>query len=417
MKKALLVAATSLTLVGCASQNSIGNTDPSTTFEEESSGSIYAKLEKTENGYEFTRFTLGHALSEGPWVSILNDAPIWDTTSEECLKGIAKPELKCHTADSTLFRMETSMTGGQAAQWGMLSVLTAGLWLTMPPGRVAFDEEQFKQSYNEAFEKLSSDIRYNPKNLVQEAKLNMARLKQMKDSINYNVRISNDTGFALPDPSSRGITLETAFRRTKLTEYGDSSFLYKQLDRISVAATTHENLEDIFKVTCYPGSGYSSFELDVDCGELEYNTATNKMDAQINIEVLGKKNINLYPKNLLGKDNVFEVQADGLFVTFTNNSSSYMNLKNFSFYNNGRIYTKTWSARESLPPHSEQRYRLDKLISGRNKVEYMRSAKSEDQLVDITYKIAAAYTVNGQERGVTGKKTYRKLSELTVVDY
>ncbi|WP_144820433.1 hypothetical protein [Marinobacter piscensis] len=416
MKKAIFAGTLALTLSGCATQSSVSQQAASAPLNEEHSGSIYAKLEKSDSGYAFTQFTVGHVPGSGPWVSLLNDRPMWDTSPEQCLKGIAKPELKCQTANSSLFREETSMTGGQATHWAFLSSLTFGLWLTMPPGRVAFDQEQFEQSYNEAYQQFAKDIEFNPKNLIAEARLNTSRLEEMKESVDYNIKVSNNTGFSFGSPSARDLALTIDYKESKRTVYPSAAALYTHLDNISRAATSRENLQDIFEVDCSKGIGYSHFKLDIDCGELTYHISTDQMVAPVNLQVTGKKDFYLYPRNLVAKDNAMEVEVNGRYVTFKNRSSSFATLKNLSFYNGTSIYTKTWNTREALPPQSESRYSLDRLISEKNKVRYVFSADSKYQEVDITYKVSAAYNLEGKETSVTGENTYNKMSELILID-
>ena len=132
MKKTVVLAIATLTLSGCASKDSIKQSTLQSELKE-SYGSIYAKLEQTPNGYEFTSYTLGYVPDEGPWVSIRNDKPLWDTRTERCLTGLAKKEEQCSSADEKLFRVDAGMDAGQAGGWAFLTTLTFGGMALVPP--------------------------------------------------------------------------------------------------------------------------------------------------------------------------------------------------------------------------------------------------------------------------------------------
>lgn len=420
MKKALALVITSLAISGCASQNQLKQENRQSTQQKESLGSIYAKLEQTPNGYEFTSYALGDAPDSGPWVSIRNDQPLWDTSTENCITGLARKHLRCSSADEALFRYDASMSAGQAGGWAFLTVLSFGLWGTMPPARVMFDEELFQQRYSEAYGKLSKGITVNPKLLIQEADLNLSDLEQLKRSVTFDIETSNQTGFDFP--SLRPHDLNISIEGRKSQEYRKIGDLTRYLDEVSIAVTGKENFDNVFTFSCPSSmasySVESSFDVDINCGEMSFNTAKNRLEVPASVNVLKKKNLYLYPKNLVAKDSAINIEANGKEVVFVNKSSAYLYVKNFSFYHNGMIYTKTWQSPEAIPPDAQKHFGLDSLINNvSSKVTRIGSARSINQSVNVNFSVAASYEQNGQEKSITGKKSYRKIADLIALNY
>jgi hypothetical protein len=85
MFKKLALALVVLATSGCMSQGEIKPID--TKNSQIIKKDIYAKLEKTNSGYQFTSFRFTEEPGEGPWVSLYTGEPTWDTSTEKCLKG------------------------------------------------------------------------------------------------------------------------------------------------------------------------------------------------------------------------------------------------------------------------------------------------------------------------------------------
>ena len=411
MKKAIALIIATLTLSGCASQDSIKQKKLSSDLIAESHGSIYAKLEQTLNGYEFTSYTLGYVPNEGPWVSLRNSKPMWDTSTETCFKGLADEELKCSSADEKLFRVDAGMDAGQAGKWAITTTFTYGLGATMPPARVVFDEQSFEKSYAEAYEKLLKDINYNPKLRILEADASISHLEELKEIIHSNIEISNNTGFEIPSLDSRDIDVSTEYRHIQ-KEYRDTKNLISYLDSLSLAATSGKHFERILLVSC-PSSISSYFDTKIKCGNMELSSTKGHFEIPVSIEVLSKKDLYLYPKNLLARDSAIDIEINGRDVVFLNKSDSYLYLKNFSFYHNDKIYTKTWASPETIPPKAQKQFQLSGLIPfARGKITYLKSAKSAHQPVEIDYRLATSYELDGEQKSITGKKKYMRISDL-----
>jgi hypothetical protein len=417
MKKTVVLAIATLTLSGCAShQDSIKQSTLQSELKKESYGSIYAKLEQTPNGYEFTSYTLGYVPDEGPWVSIRNDKPLWDTRTEMCITGLAKKELQCSSADEKLFRVDAGMDAGQAGGWAFMTTLTFGLQATMPPARVVFDEQSFEKSYAEAYEKLLKEIEYNPKLRILEADANISQIEELKEIIHSNIEIANNTGFEFPSLDSNDIGVSTEYRHMK-KEYHDTKKLISYLDSLSLAATSGGNFERVLLVSC-PPSISSYFDTEIKCGNMEINSTKGHFEIPVSIEVLSKKDLYLYPKNLLARDSAIDIEINGRDVVFLNKSDSYLYLKNFSFYHNDKIYTKTWTSPETIPPEAQKQFQLSSLIPfARGKIAYLKSAKSAHQPVEIDYRLATSYELDGEQKSITGKKKYMRISDLISLAY
>ena len=215
---------------------------------------------------------------------------------------------------------------------------------------------------------------------------------------------------------SRNIGISTEYRHIK-KEYYDTEKLISYLDNLSLAATSGGNFERVLLVSC-PSSIFSHFDTEIKCGNMELNSTKNHFEIPVNIEVLSKKDFYLYPKDLLARDSAIDIEINGGDVAFLNKSDSYLYLKNFSFYHNDKIYTKTWASPETIPPAAQKKFQLSSLISlARGKIAYLKSAKSAQQPVEIYYGLATSYELDGEQKSITGRKKYMRISDLTSLTY
>jgi hypothetical protein len=293
MFKKLALALVVLATSGCMSQGEIKPID--TKNSQIIKKDIYAKLEKTNSGYQFTSFRFTEEPGEGPWVSLYTGEPTWDTSTEKCLKGLARDELKCNTANANLFRFDSTMSAEQAASWGVMSALTLGLWATMPPGQVVFDRKLYEKAYDSAYEKIHPNIGTNIRNLIVEANLNAVVIEKEVDKIHYEMIFSNRTGQVDPHINRESIGLGLLTKNTS----GSIIEVLDYLEKVSTAATTKKQYDAIFDVVCKSAT-VGGYELDIRCGELNYDSSNDKLVAPVYVNVMAYngvvKKTSLHPK-------------------------------------------------------------------------------------------------------------------------
>lgn len=401
-------------LAGCASNQNARLSEPLAQQyipKPENIGYLYAKLERTHNGYEFTSFSLNPENKEEPWVSLQHSSPLWDIETENCLRGLASAEMKCSTADEKLFRFDSTMSSKQAAAWGTLTVLSLGLWATMPPGQVQFDHKLYKTAYADAYSNFEEQLKENPANFILEFSLNYKDILAKSATADINSKIKNNTGFRFPYASPSDLSLSvTPFLKEYFSNINELNSYAKLLSEIN---TQNKHIDKAYKVNCNKTT-IRDFSISQKCGKVEYNTQKHNLFANVTTEVLSKNRIRVAPSNLAARDKNFQVDITDRDITLKNTSDKFVTVRAISFYGDeGNI--RTWTPSESLvlPPQSIHRRGVGFLIPGYDSlIKTIHTSNSASDMVNIKYSVAASYNIEGREYNISGSQLYRRLSDL-----
>jgi len=248
-------------LAGCASNTQIPlkqiptfNTD------------LYGLIEKQNGQYQFTKFSKEISGISNPWVRLSDMQPAWNTSKETCLIGLAKASLNCQTDNDALFRYKgTDFTPKKTAAYTFLGVLSFGLWFTMPPGSVEFDENAFNSAVSNALKNKQlgnrlnnaiqkyDQLRLSVKNqydtpIINSPKLNRqvgeARLIAIEKAIDKAYKALNFKVVDRSDYFSKKVTKQDIVT-PQITTKGTPKFVSPKIESYTNESTT---MNDIFPV-------------------------------------------------------------------------------------------------------------------------------------------------------------------------
>ncbi|MCB5161259.1 hypothetical protein [Marinomonas algarum] len=388
---------------------------------------LYAKLEADNDSYAFTEFSEVYNATE-PWVRLTDLAPMWDTKKEECVTGIVEytnKQITCDSDNTKLFREKgTDFTLGKSTSYAALSVLSLGVWATMPPAAVEFDRDKYIQAVGEANRKLYEAHKsrgMDHEKLLTKYDNAVRNFEKSYKSIssNYEAKTpipivsmsdesglfkgTNDTFNKLISVKRNDILTLDSFAKVSGNSLNGLLSLAEQRNQKAI----NELLETTrtFLVNCKSDSLYR-INYTLDCPQ-SILSSKDKFAVSAIVHSIDYKKV--MPNDFdLGEEEVI-LSMRSKKINAINNTDNYIGLNSLSFYYNGKIVNKHEMNLE-LPPGSKNYViDIDSMPIDWDNISFSNVDKDLANSKKIEYGFAAKYKVvdTNIEKTLLKKRTYR----------
>ncbi len=403
IKKITTVLAISIFLFGCSGSPS--RESYSYRNDIQPGNDLYALLEKTDDGYRFTRFSTTFVKNE-PWIRVNDGKPMWNNRiSSPCSKGLVAFPQKCEYEDESRFISFSTNLGRST----LTTLLTGGFGLIfVPMGEVAFDNEAYTDALEEAgglsqFDAYMSDYEKAISDRYQT-------YKQVKDR--YNTIIASlSKEVVIADKS--GLLTDKKFlnQRVSVSENRLNNPSHITVENVSALISAiqedHQKLSkewnkytSYVNVRCRHSSPYNGFHFTLDCPN---KAVINNGKLIINAKavVTSKDFEHLIPNQLNASDDAISINLNGNAISMTNSTSNFITIDSISFYYNGNISTVNQLNRE-LPPESDVNvFRLSSLQIDWSKLNFKEVTRNTASSHKIEYGFAVKYRIANTGKGKT----------------
>ncbi|HQL00314.1 MAG TPA: tetratricopeptide repeat protein [Smithellaceae bacterium] len=380
---------------------------------------LYARLQKSDNGYAFVRFRMGHQPSKNePWVNLMNAKPIWDTNKISCGKGLAGGVPNCSDiAVAEEMFQELDIDGRNLVARTVGAVFTLGTSLTGVEFKRTFKEELYKDAYEEALSKIDKEVLINIAN-------EMDSLKSKYDDLThiYNYAVANPKiDVIVKDHSglyndSLNFTKMVHIKKNEVSQLlqleADSAD-----DMLSMLIKSSQELKNRWQskmaeaqVICIADNSENQFNYRLNCPE-KYYIKTGELQGSIFVDIDSRNFRNIMPNTITAQDKVLKLSFDGNKIGLSNKSEYFITIQSVAFYYNNKIGHRSNLAVE-LPPFSEllphQKLKIQDFPIDSDGMSFNDVTKAKAKKVNVTYGFAIKYKIvnTNQEKTLYSTKKY-----------
>lgn len=405
-------------LAGCATQNQTQSTFAPVFVDHKYN--LYGKLEKHEDGYHFSEYAESY-LDFQPWVRLSDMAPMWNTEKESCLTGLASRETAgCKTANEALFRSKSlDFTPTTTTAYLFMSLLSFGLWATMPPAAVEFNQRAYSAAIVEARRKLNAAYEGIGESYVDHLDRYNASMIQLDAAYAEIVPAYNPKAvpaITLRDQSGLFKQDASAFRdsislspNTLVSRDDLAPVRAKAIDSLIILAqernrSTVKNLRQAAStvpVRCRDNTMYN-VSFAINCPE-HINSAATEFPVEVIVKAVSLHDV--VPQQISEEDDFVRVTLkDGEFY-LSNKTHSYITVDSISFYHNGKIATSSNIGGELAPQAEVRLVAMNRLPIDRQAISFGNVTKTAALAQKITYGVALKYKVTSTNKENTLFKT------------
>lgn len=416
-------------LVGCGTTKEVRVERPYSVNDlPKSDFALYAKLLKSDQGYEFVGVSDAPGGKYDPWVQLNTMKPYFYTGVEgECFMGDLLPmaaislvtgykrksESDCKTLNDDLFRSESSSVGQKIAK-GYMTVLTVGLASTARLTNIVFDEDKYNLALSEALKKIDLPGLFLA---YEKANRDVAKISSdyeaLRKKVGVDLNIDDRTGFYKGGFSSEQFLYISANKLPKASELfkfvpKDEPASPESIARaFELLKPAFDPLVSRFSVSCRFGSPLN-FSGRVSCpSEVNFQGGVGSA-LPVKVSLDSKKFFDVVPKNFQMTDENVGVNVSNGYITLTNKTNRYLSIKNLSVYYAGKIFSEAQVDGE-FPPGSEKTVSVKPFLKGLpdtsrtyDRVEAFNSAK-------VNFGMAVKYAIVdiSQEKTMYSNKDYK----------
>lgn len=391
---------------------------------------IYGKLEKKDDGYVFTEFSEGYVASE-PWVRLTDMKPMWSTQKEDCLTGIVEltnKKVTCKTEDESLFRTKgADFTVKKTTGYVVLSALSFGLWATMPPGAVEFDQGKYLSSVKEAKKKLIDT--YKPLGAsylmyVNEYNAEMIRFNELYENVVSGYKANAVPTINLRDESGLFDKDASTFKnyisvsKNKIPSRNDVDRVdAKTIDNLVLLAENRNSIlvkklreaTSTLSVNCND-RGIANVNYTIKCPK---KVTSSSIGFVVDVVVESISYRNVLPKYISEEDEFISLLLKDKIFYLSNKTKSYITVDSISFYHNGKIATSSKLGSELAPSSEAKLISMNSLPIDQNAIDFRNLTKAGASRTKIDYGVAVKYRIINTNKENTLFKTKKyQLSSL-----
>ncbi|EOC5885994.1 hypothetical protein ACRJTH_002691 [Vibrio vulnificus] len=353
-----------LTLTGCASNNE--QTKRTGIGSDSLSNNIYAKLEQTAYGWQFTQFSTNR---NSNMINLKTLEPNWDTQDRECIAGLGmKGQVNyCGRLENADLFLSSSINTGNAVLSALAVPLTFGISATTVTKTVTFDYDEYTKAVKQAFDNMQDRnllkiIDNTINNWEKERKILLSQHEQAVNSYGHTFKKSIFDASGLVDINAydvdsmvsitpHNIEPKQSVHAASLAELNSVLSKVKEADLLKVK----EQLTTA-NVTCYNYSEMDrKYDLNVSCPKnAKIDTENQKIGGQALFTIRGIHKNRLLPKNYTLENNDIVLTMEFGYINIENRTNDFISLEQVSFYYLNEISSiKNLSI--ELPPQSKMK--------------------------------------------------------------
>ncbi|WP_277208372.1 hypothetical protein [Vibrio misgurnus] len=424
-----LTAITLLALIlsGCASNSE------QTKYTEYSnsllSNNIYAKLEHTASGWQFTQFSTNHTSN---MINLKTREPNWDTKDRQCIAGLGMASRSdyCGKIENPDLFLSSSINTGNAVLSALVVPLTFGISATTVTKTVTFDYDEYTKAVRQALDNMQDrDLLQNIDSTINDWEKERQNLLSLhKNAVNnygqtfkksmfdtsglvdihaydVNTMVSISTHSLEPKESINAASLVELKSRLSKVKEADLAEAKEKFTTANVVCYNYSELE-------------KKYDLKVSCSKsAKIDTINKRLDGEALFTIRGIHKNRLLPKRYSLENNDIVLTMERGSINIENRTNDFITLEQVSFYYLDDISSiKNLSI--ELPPQSKTKTGSELSINRDfnidwSKLKYKSLTKNIANSKTMNFGFAVKYKRSGvsHDDRAFSTKTY-KLSEL-----
>jgi|GEM_PF-6932742 len=426
-KKLTTIALLSLVLAGCTSNSE--QTKRAGNSKSLLSNYLYAKLENTDSGWQFTQFS---TTSDSNMINLKTRTPNWNTRERQCLAGLGVKSRSdyCGKIENSEQFLSGSVNKVNAVLSVLIAPITFGISATTVTKTVSFDLDEYTDAVNQAFVNIRERelLEHIDSAITSWEKERQSLLSEHKQAINdyshtFKKSIKDTSGLVDVNAYNVNSMVSISARSLEPKQEVNASTLadfYSQLSKTK--ETNLAQAKETFSTASVDCFNYSEldkmYDLKVYCPTItKINNINKKLDGEALFTIRGLNKKRLLPKYYSLKNNDIVLTMDHGTIYIENKTNDFITLEQVSFY-----YLNDISSRENLsielPPQSKMKARSALNINRDfnvdwSKLKYKGITKKFANSKAMNFGFAVKYKRSGvsHDDRAFSQKTY-KLSEL-----